>query len=100
MKTARSSRVMNTLWNGLYETDPLGTMPVPFDFAFCPNHRKMICGIATKRPSTDTSRAVSLAVRRKRNNPRSRTKPTIGAVIPTDTSNAKAMGHWCVVWRS
>ena len=68
-------------------------MPIALAFVFEPNHRNTIWGRATNRPSTDTSLAVSLAVRRKRNSNRSKTKPTSGATMPTENSKARYIGQ-------
>ncbi len=80
---AMSSRLTKTSAITLYVTLPFGTIPSAFECAFAPNHRKMICGIATNRPSTDTNFACSLALRRKRNSSRSSNTPTSGDTMPT-----------------
>ena len=45
--TAMSSRRKEMLSNKSYCTVPSGTTPLAFDFASVPNHRNVICGIAT-----------------------------------------------------
>ena len=90
---ARSSRLTKTLCKGLNVWLPCGTMPTAFAFVSDPNHRNTMLGTATNRPRTETSFAVSLAVRRKRNSARSRSNPTAGATITTEKNKAKYIGQ-------
>ena len=90
---ARSSRLTNTLWSGLNVWLPWGTMPTALALVFEPNHRNTMLGMATNRPSTETSFAVSLAVRRYRNSNRSNNQPTPGPTMPTANSNARYIGQ-------
>ena len=68
MAIARSSRLTNTLWSGLNVWLPFGTMPTRVGLRVRAEPQEHHVGAAaTNRPSTDTSLAVSLAVRRNRN---------------------------------